>query len=88
MAGDLVRNGWVQRIHCKDNRRKICLQLTLRGVALVEGLIPESQAYLVQEWSSVGATEKDTLEMLLRKLLDTLDGWKTRLACMISISNR
>ncbi|AOZ50554.1 MarR family transcriptional regulator [Chromobacterium vaccinii] len=74
IADELVKNGWAARSASAEDRRKIVLELTPAGVALVEGLLPYSREIHRSLWTDFEADEKAELERLMRKLLSKLGG--------------
>lgn len=74
VSDELVRLGWAARKSCSEDRRKVKLRLTPEGNAFVQGMIPVSREHLIRQWGDFSATEKDTLEHLMRKLLTALGG--------------
>lgn len=74
IADELVKNGWAARSASAEDRRKIVLELTPSGVALVESLLPYSREVHKQLWADFDSAEKQTLEKLMRKLLSQLGG--------------
>jgi MarR family transcriptional repressor of emrRAB len=74
VSDELVRHGWASRQSCCEDRRKIKLILTAEGLDFVERMIPISREYLINQWGDFSPADKDTLELLMRKLLTTLGG--------------
>jgi MarR family transcriptional repressor of emrRAB len=74
IADELVKNGWAARSASAEDRRKIVLELTPSGVALVESLLPFSREVHKQLWADFNDDEKQILERLMRKLLRQLGG--------------
>ncbi|AXE34772.1 MarR family transcriptional regulator [Chromobacterium phragmitis] len=74
IADELVKNGWAARSTSVEDRRKIVLELTPVGVALVESLLPYSREIHRSLWSDFEPDEKAELERLMRKLLSKLGG--------------
>lgn len=69
LADDLVKNGWVDRRACREDRRKVFLSLTEKGRQAVEGVLPAQWRHLTELWSDFTPGEKTLLEELLRRLL-------------------
>ncbi len=69
LADDLVKNGWVDRRACREDRRKVFLLLTAKGREMVEKVLPVQWAHVIDLWSGFAPEEKALLEALLRKLL-------------------
>lgn len=74
VADELVRNGWVSRKTCSEDRRRLYLQLTPEGLEMIERLLPELRVMQRTLWGSFSDTEKVAMEGLLRKMLGTLGG--------------
>ncbi|KUM05544.1 MarR family transcriptional regulator [Chromobacterium subtsugae] len=74
IADELVKNGWAARSASSEDRRKIVLELTAAGVALVESLLPYSREVHKTLWADFDSEEKALLERLMRKLLSKLGG--------------
>jgi len=74
IVDELVRNDWATRIPCAEDRRKIKLELTEKGLALVEELLPVSRACHRDLWQDYSPEEMQLLEGLMRKLLAKLGG--------------
>jgi MarR family transcriptional regulator, negative regulator of the multidrug operon emrRAB len=69
ICDELVRKGLVRRRPSTEDRRRIVLELTKKGVTLIEKLLPDVWAGVSRVSSTMSAAEKDTLEKLLKKLL-------------------
>jgi MarR family transcriptional repressor of emrRAB len=69
ICDELVRKGLVRRRASKDDRRRVVLELTKKGVALLEKLLPQVWTGVGNVTSALSASEKNTLERLLKKLL-------------------
>ena len=69
-----MRNDWATRIPCAEDRRKIGLELTAKGLALVEELLPISRASHRELWQDFDAEERQLMEKMMRKLLARLGG--------------
>jgi len=74
IVDELVRNDWATRIPCAEDRRKIGLELTAKGLALVEELLPISRASHRELWQDFDAEERQLMEKMMRKLLARLGG--------------
>ncbi|WP_028534684.1 MarR family transcriptional regulator [Paludibacterium yongneupense] len=74
MADLMVERGWVARSPCGEDRRKVKLRLTEEGVRFVGQHLPTSRELFRSLWDGFETDEKDTLEILLRKLLARLGG--------------
>jgi DNA-binding MarR family transcriptional regulator len=69
ICDDLVRKGLVRRRPSTEDRRRVVLELTKKGVTLIEKLLPQVWSGVSATTSALSKTEKDTLERLLKKLL-------------------
>ncbi len=69
ICDELVRKGLVRRRASKEDRRRIVLELTKKGVALIEKLLPQVWTGVGHVTSALSVSEKNTLERLLKKLL-------------------
>ncbi|UTH75328.1 MarR family transcriptional regulator [Chromobacterium sp. IIBBL 290-4] len=74
IADELEKKGWAVRSASAEDRRKIVLELTPAGVALVESLLPYSREVHRELWADFAQEEKQMLEKLMRKLLAKLGG--------------
>ena len=73
LADELVEKGLVSRRACGEDRRKMILSLTRKGVALIEKLLPEHRVLLGRIWKVFSEADLRRLETLLRKLLIQVD---------------
>jgi MarR family transcriptional repressor of emrRAB len=69
ICDELVRKGLVRRRPSKEDRRRVVLELTKKGVTLIEKLLPQVWSGMSAIASSISPAEKNTLERLLKKLL-------------------
>ena len=69
ICDELVRKGLVRRRASKEDRRRIVLELTKKGVALIEKMLPQVWTGVGHLTSTLSAAEKNTLERLLKRLL-------------------
>ena len=74
LADELVDKGFVSRRASGEDRRKMILSLTRKGVALIEKLLPEHRVLLERIWKIFSAADLGRFEKLLRKLLLQVDG--------------
>jgi MarR family transcriptional regulator, negative regulator of the multidrug operon emrRAB len=65
----LVLKGLVRRRASTEDRRRVVLELTRKGVAFIEKLLPQVWAGVSDTTAVMSQAEKDTLERLLKKLL-------------------
>lgn len=73
LADELVKNGWVKRRPCTEDRRRVDLSLTAAGRALVEKVLPAQWRRVKALWSGFNEEERSTLERLLRKLAGEIE---------------
>jgi MarR family transcriptional repressor of emrRAB len=69
ICDDLVRKGLIRRRPSTQDRRRVVLELTKKGVALIEKLLPQVWMGVSLTTSALSQSEKNTLERLLKKLL-------------------
>jgi DNA-binding MarR family transcriptional regulator len=65
----LEAKGLIERRPNPEDRRGMDVQLTAKGLRLVDGLITEHVANEEEMLSSLGARDRDQLDRILRKLL-------------------
>ena len=69
ICDDLVRKGLVRRRASTDDRRRIVLELTRKGVTLIEKLLPQVWTGVSALTATMSTSDKSTLQRLLKKLL-------------------
>jgi len=69
ICDELVRKGLIRRRASKEDRRRIVLEMTKKGVAFIEKLLPQVWSGVGRVTDALSASEKNTLERLLKKLL-------------------
>jgi MarR family transcriptional regulator, negative regulator of the multidrug operon emrRAB len=69
ICDELVRKGLIRRRASTGDRRRIVLELTKKGVTLIEKILPQVWSGVGHVTNSLSASEKNTLERLLKKLL-------------------
>ena len=69
ICDDLVRKGLVRRRASTDDRRRIVLELTRKGVTLIEKLLPQVWTGVSALTATMSTSDKNTLQRLLKKLL-------------------
>ncbi len=74
VADELVKNAWVVRTYCDQDRRKILLTLTPAGHDLINHVIPALHQEFEVLWSDFEPAELVLFEGLMRKLLARLGG--------------
>ncbi|MFT4171452.1 MAG: MarR family transcriptional regulator [Rhodocyclaceae bacterium] len=70
---DLVTRGLVQRVHCKEDRRRIDLHLTADGIGIVERALPIIRRHSQVTFDVFSEAERTELERLLIKLLSSAE---------------
>lgn len=68
VVDNLEKEGLVERIHSKEDRRAIIVQLTPKGKKLFEKIFPEHIKYMVDLISVLSEKEQEELGRLLKKL--------------------
>ncbi|MHB8165769.1 MAG: MarR family transcriptional regulator [Sulfuricella sp.] len=74
-ADEMVKKGWVSRKGHEADRRKIVLTLTDAGIGLVESIMPKQWAVYQAIWRGFSAAEKNQLEAMQYKLLDSISNF-------------
>lgn len=74
VADELVKQGWVARAWCDQDRRKVILTLTPAGHTLINTVIPALQKQFAALWADFEPDEMALFEGLMRKLLSRLGG--------------
>ena len=69
ICDELVRKGLVRRRASTDDRRRIVLELTKKGVTLIEKILPQVWTGVGHVTTALTAAEKVSLERMLKKLL-------------------
>lgn len=67
VADDLIKNGWVERIHCSKDRRRQLLRITEKGSIALMGAFHEQGIHQKEFWSYFNEQERNTFEDLLRR---------------------
>ncbi|MFC5742484.1 MarR family transcriptional regulator [Dyella tabacisoli] len=73
LTNELCDKALIERTADAEDRRKVTLTLTAKGVALIEKFLPDVCALLEQETASLQSREMVQLERLLKKFLTQLD---------------
>jgi MarR family transcriptional repressor of emrRAB len=73
LTNELCEKGLIGRAASEDDRRKLVLNLTPAGLALIERFLPPICALLEEQTEGLAASEQDELERLLKKFLDGFD---------------
>ena len=70
----LEKLGYVQRLHASDDRRKVMVQITRKGIDLVERMREDIVGNLVDLMSGLDQTEKRSFIDTYGKLSDSFAG--------------
>jgi MarR family transcriptional repressor of emrRAB len=73
VCDELARKGLLRRRAGTGDRRRVALEITRKGVALIEHLLPKMWTELDLGMRALRATEKRELERLLKKLAAALE---------------
>lgn len=68
----LVKDGLVARIHSEEDRRRITVTLTPKGLTTFETLASEHRALVDQLFSEMSAEDLDAMRGILRRLRSSL----------------
>jgi len=74
LTDGLCAKGLLRRKPSEEDRRKIVLSLSAKGVAAVEGFLPAISDLLNRQLGTLDGGEQRQLEKLLKKMLAGLDG--------------
>jgi len=70
----LEKDGLVERIHSKEDRRSVIVQLTPKGEVAFKDVFGKHSEFIVNLFSVLTEKEVDTLSSLLKKLGTAIDG--------------
>jgi MarR family transcriptional repressor of emrRAB len=73
ICDDLVEKDLMRRVTSPDDRRRVNLSLTDKGISLLQTIVPEIRAGVKGLFSSFSETEKANLVKLLLKLNAALE---------------
>jgi MarR family transcriptional repressor of emrRAB len=73
ICDELAHKGLLLRHPGVEDRRRVVLELTRKGVALIERVLPKVWAELEHNLRALSASEKRNLERLLKKLASAFD---------------
>jgi MarR family transcriptional repressor of emrRAB len=73
ICDELARKGLLRRRTGTSDRRRVVLEITRKGIALIERLLPKMWSELDLGMRALSAKEKLDLERLLKKLAAALD---------------
>lgn len=68
VADELVKNGWVERIHCSGDRRRQMLRITDKGIEILLNAFRTQAECQIKLWAYFSKQERDELENLLRRV--------------------
>jgi MarR family transcriptional regulator, negative regulator of the multidrug operon emrRAB len=72
LTNELCDKGLIARTASVDDRRKIALNLTAQGEALIESFLPDICALLTRQMRHMTVSEQNQFEKLLKKFLSGL----------------
>ena len=78
IATQLEKEGLIKRETSKGDRRSFVVRLTAKGQRRFKRMAEEHEAWVIEMFSGMEATEIDALLQLLRKLKEELNQFKTR----------
>jgi MarR family transcriptional regulator, 2-MHQ and catechol-resistance regulon repressor len=67
-GGNLVRDGFVERIPKPDDRRAVIIRLTEKGHTLIKDIFPDHAKLVANVVSALSSDEQKQLALLLKKL--------------------
>lgn len=73
LTNELCDKALIERTADAEDRRKVTLTLTSKGLALIESLLPDICLLLERETANLQSGEMVQLEQLLKKFLSQLD---------------
>jgi MarR family transcriptional repressor of emrRAB len=73
ICDELVALNAVTRVDNPDDRRRVDLSLTSKGIELLKSVAPNIHTRMTNAYSTLDAEEKSTLEKLLLKLMKALE---------------
>ena len=68
VVNNLTRQGLVERVVCKEDRRATYVQLTAKGRKLFRQIFPKHAAFIAKTASVLSESEQKALAVLLKKL--------------------
>lgn len=71
---NIEKLGYIQRVHSKEDRRAIMVELTTQGKELFEKVFPLHAEFISKQMSVLSADEQKTLGELLKKLGTSING--------------
>ena len=78
VCDELARKGLLQRHPGVEDRRRVVLELTRKGEALIERLLPKVWGGLEHGMRALGSAEKRELERLLKKLVAVFEDFEIK----------
>ena len=73
LTNELCDKGLIERTGSDEDRRKVTLTLTAKGLAMIESFLPDICSLLDRQAVGLQPRESAQLERLLKKFLDHLD---------------
>ena len=73
LTNELCDKGLIERTASDEDRRKVTLTLTSKGLSMIEGFLPDVCDLLEREAGGLNPRESAQLERLLKKFLEHLD---------------
>ncbi|MEV8520794.1 MarR family transcriptional regulator [Dyella marensis] len=73
LTNELCDKGLIERTSSDEDRRKVTLTLTAKGLAMIESFLPDICSLLDRQAVGLQPRESAQLERLLKKFLDHLD---------------
>ena len=68
VADELIKNGWIERIHCAGDRRRQLLRITDKGAGALLKAFHRQAECQTKLWACFSKEERDALEDLLRRV--------------------
>jgi MarR family transcriptional repressor of emrRAB len=78
ICDELERKGLLQRHPGVEDRRRVVLELTRKGDALIERLLPKVWSELQRGMNTLSSSEKRDLERLLKKLAAAFESFQIK----------
>ena len=78
ICDELARKGLLQRHPGVEDRRRVVLELTRKGQALIERLLPKVWSELERGMRALNSRDKRELERLLKKLLAVFEAFEIK----------
>ena len=78
ICDELARKGLLRRHPGLEDRRRVVVELTRKGEALIEGLLPKVWSELEHGMRALKQSEKRELERLLKKLVTVFEDFEVK----------